>query len=145
MRAMKGFALLVGLWLLFNLVALPMWWGGVNAQEGPLALVQWVVLLGFVLIFIFDVVSALWLMTRLCWIRSGDKGRECERGWLLVLAFLAMVGLSGAKVMVDEIARETSLGRAQGEWVVLYVCLSIQLAYILAVFFQRSSGEETTS
>ncbi len=40
-----------------------------------------------------------------------------------------------AKVMVDEIASETPLGRAGGEWGILYACLILQLSYIVVILF----------
>ena len=67
---------------------------------------------------------------------------QSPEGWLLVLAVLAVAGMMGAKVMVDEIARETPLGGAAGEWVVLYVCLSLQLSYIIAALVQRPGSRE---
>lgn len=68
--------------------------------------------------------------------------------WLIfnMLALVATVGLAGAKVMVDEIARETPLGTAAGEWVILYICLTFQLAYILAfLVYRRPLGSKPGS
>jgi hypothetical protein len=145
MGALRWFALVAGIWLLFNLIAMPLWWGGVNASGGVLGAIQVAVLVGFVVILLFDVVSVGWLMTRLCWVQGDTPDQRCEKGWLLVLGFLAFIGLMGGKVMVDEIARETPLGAGGGEWVVLYVCMTIQAGYILGVFLQgrgkRSAGE----
>jgi len=44
--------------------------------------------------------------------------------------------MMGAKVMVDEIAMETPLGRDGVEWGILYALLILQLAYILVVLFR---------
>jgi hypothetical protein len=141
-RAMKRFALVVGILLLFNMVALPLWWSGVSVSGGFLGSIQLTILAGFIFILLFDLLSAGWVLTQICWVSEQGKEEGCQKGWLLVLAILALVGMMGAKVMVDEIARETPLGGAAGEWVVLYVCLSLQLSYIIAVLVQRSGSRE---
>ena len=111
---LRWFAALSGAWLLFNLVAMPLAWGGINAEGGGQWWVQLVILLGFVVIFIFDLVSAGMILTRACWLRGDLGGKRCESGWLVVLAALGVVGLAGAKVMVDEIGRETPIGWGVG-------------------------------
>jgi hypothetical protein len=140
---MKCFALVAGTCLAFNMAVMPFWWGGVSASGGFLGTVQLVILIGFVIVLLFDLLSIGWVLTRICWIPDLRREEGCQKGWLLVLALLAMVGMMGAKVMVDEIARETPLGGGAGEWVVLYVCLSMQLAYIIAVLLQPSSPPES--
>ena len=119
------------LWLLCNLVALPLAWGGINADGGVLAVVQAAVLLGFLFIFCFDVATLAWIT-----LRRSEPRLGARKLWLQALAVLALVGLAGSKVMVDEIARETPLGRAGGEWGVLYALLILQLSYILVVLFK---------
>lgn len=138
MGKMKWFGLVALLLLAFNLVVMPFWWGGSAASEGPLHLAQLAILFGFLYILLFDVVSAGYVLTRVCW-WVGGKGEEgCQKGWLLVLATLALVGMAGAKVMADEIGRETLMEMGPGgEWAVLYVCLGLQLAYLLAILVQR--------
>lgn len=138
MRAVKRSALVAGLYLLFNMVAMPLWWGGVSATGGVRGGIQLTVLIGFVYILLFDLISTGWILTRVCWLRPERMDEGCQQGWLVVLAVLALVGMMGAKVMVDEIGRETPLEMgAAGEWAILYVCLSLQLAFIAAVLFQR--------
>ncbi|MFC1790886.1 hypothetical protein ACFL0I_00245 [Gemmatimonadota bacterium] len=144
MSAMKWFALVAGLWLLFNMAAMPPGWGGVSATSGALWGVQMSILIGFVFIFLFDLFSAVWILVGSCWRRESRPEEACQSGWLLVLAVLALIGLMGAKVMVDEIARETPFGGAGGEWVILYICLTLQLAYILGVLFHQR-GERPAS
>jgi hypothetical protein len=120
-----------GLWLLFNLVALPLAWGGVSASGGTLGAIQLLILLGFLLVLVFDLVSLAWVSLR----GKAQMGGETAGG-LVVLGVLALIAMMGAKVMVDEIARETPLGGAGGEWGVLYACLILQLSYILGVLFR---------
>jgi len=140
-RAVQRSALVAGLYLLFNMVAMPLWWGGYSASGGFRGGIQLTILIGFVYILLFDLISTGWILTRVCWLREERRDEGCQQGWLVVLAVLAIVGLMGAKVMVDEIGRETPLDMgAAGEWVILYMCLSLQLAYIAAVLFQRSGS-----
>lgn len=138
MKTMQRFSLVALFYLLFNMVAMPLWWGGVSATEGFREAIQLTVLAGFVYIILFDLISTGWIMTRVCWIKGSGREEGCQKGWLLLLATVALVGMMGAKVMVDEIARETPLGGGGGEWVILYVCLGLQLAYLLALVFQAS-------
>lgn len=137
MKLLKWSAAVAIVWLLFNVIAMPLWWGGFSASGGFREGAQLAILLGFAFILLLDLVSTGWVLTRVCWIQIGKVEEGCQRGWLLVLAVLALVGLMGAKVMVDEIARETPLGGAGGEWAILYICLGLQLAYLVALFFQK--------
>jgi len=115
---------------------MPLAWGGVNASGGLRGAVQEAILVGFALVFLFDLISLAWVsLTR----RTG-KAKE-PPGVLLVLGALALVALMGAKVMVDEIARETPLGGAGGEWGVLYAALILQLSYIILVFSRAKAGK----
>lgn len=135
---MKRSALVAGFYLLFNMVAMPAGWGGVSSSGGTLGALEITILAGFLYILLFDLVSAGWVLTRVCWTEEGVREEGCQKGWVLVLGVLAMAGLMGARVMVDEIGRQTALGKgAGGEWAVLYVCLGLQLAYIAAVRLQR--------
>jgi len=143
-RTIKGLSLIGGIWLVFNLFAMPLGWGGYSASEGPRGVVQLSILAGFVYVLLFDLLSIGYFLTRVCWIRGEGMEEGCQKGWLVVLAVLAVVGLMGAKVMVDEIARETPLGRGGGEWVVLYICLGLQLAYLAAAAFHRPSLPPST-
>jgi hypothetical protein len=128
-RPMFWFAAIAGLLLLFNMVAMPLAWGGVNAERGLLGTIQMLILLGFLLILLFDLVSLVWA------VRLGKaRGAAGPAGGLIILGCLALIGMMGAKVMVDEIARETPLGRGGGEWAMLYALLTIQLTYIIVVF-----------
>lgn len=137
-RSVFWFALLVGLWLIFNLVAMPLAWGGVDAEGGVLGAIQLAMLLGFVLVILFDLASIGWVA-----LNGRIRIRAGEVAGLLFLGGLALVGMMGAKVMVDEIARETPLGGAGGEWGVLYACLVLQLSYILTVMFRtKPKGSE---
>ena len=140
MNVLRWSALVATVWLVYNMVVIWAWWGGVNATEGIVGTLQVVVLVGFVYLLLFDLGSAVWILARSCWGRT-DGQEACEAGWLLVLAVMALVGLAGGKGMGDEIAREQPLGRAGGEWGILYILLTVQLAYGLGVLVK---GQERT-
>jgi hypothetical protein len=143
MKGVRWLGWVASLWLIFNMVAMPTAWGGANASGGLRGAIQLAIFLGFILILLFDLLSSGMILIRACWREGRVGGERCVSGWLLVLAFLALIGLAGAKVMADEIARETPLGGAGGEWVVLFICLTLQLAYLAAfLFFKPASPEE---
>jgi len=144
MKILRRSAAVATVWLLFNMVAMALWWGGFSASGGFRGGVQLAILAGFVFILLLDLVSTGWVLTRVCWIRAGGAEEGCQRGWLLVLGVLALVGMMGAKVMVDEIARETPLGGAGGEWVILYICLGLQLSYLVALISQKAGSSAAT-
>lgn len=124
-----------GIWLLFNLVAIPLAWGGINATGGILGAIQLAILLGFLLVLLFDLVSIGWLF------RRSREGGGSGLDPLHFFAAVALVSMMGAKVMVDEIARETPLNGAGGEWGMLYGLLIVQLAYIIVVMFRVMAKE----
>lgn len=142
MKGVRWLGWVASLWLLFNMVAMPTAWGGANASGGLRGGIQLAILIGFILILFFDLLSGGMILIRSCWREGTVGGERCVSGWLLVLAFLALIGLAGAKVLVDEIARETPLGGTGGEWVVLFICLSLQLAYLVAFLFSRPAARE---
>ena len=146
MRILRRSALVAGIYLLFNMAAMPLWWGGVSASGGFRGGMQLTILVGFVYILLFDLISAGWVLTRVCWVQQEDPEERCQKGWLVVLAGLAMIGMMGAKVMVDEIGRETPMNLGEGgEWGILYMCLGLQLAYIAAVLSQRTGSSDSGS
>lgn len=89
-----------------------------------------VILIGFLLVPVFNLVSLGWvivgtLQNRV--FRKGDMGT-------MALGVLCLILLLGEKVMADEIGREYSLGwEVVGEWIILYVFLVIQLLYDLVI------------
>ena len=55
----------------------------------------------------------------------------------LFLGMLCLILLLGEKTMADEIAREYRLGwDTLGEWIILYIMLSLQLLYNIIFFIQ---------
>ena len=88
--------------------------------------VEIVILIGFISIFLFNIASFLWVLTRL--LRAGEfSGLNIAT---LVLGAACLVLMFGEKVMADEIGREYLLGwEVLGEWIILYVFLAVQLVY----------------
>ena len=128
-------AAIAGLCLLFNFVAIPLGWGGINADGGILGAIQLAILVGFLVVLSFDILSLGWLLSKV-----DGNGKRGKTGGLIALGVLSLVAIQGAKVMVDEIAREMPLGRAGGEWGMLYAFLAFQLAYIIVVFSRAKPG-----
>jgi hypothetical protein len=117
--------------LVYNMVAMPIYKEQVFLERGTItAGGEMVILIGFVLVPIFDIVSLLWVLSR---IRQAQAVRKRDMG-VLALGTLCLILLAGEKVMVDEIGREYLLGwEVVGEWIILYVFLVIQLLYNVVI------------
>jgi hypothetical protein len=124
--------------LVFNMAAIPIFQEQLFVRRDPLFAVGWVILGGFGLVLMFDIAYA----ARTALIpdsaearakRSRAAGRaEPFSSEMLGLAVGCIIALAGAKVMVDEIGRETLLGwETIGEWILLYTCLTVQLTFII--------------
>ena len=102
-------------------------------ERQTLAGVEIFILIGFGLILLFDILSFLWILLR---VRHSQNAVIADRATLL-LGFLCLLLLIGEKVMIDEIGREYRLGLGvRGEWIALYVGLTIQLIYNLVILLQ---------
>lgn len=116
--------------LAYNIAAIPIYKDHVFLERGSInTFWEMLILIGFIFVFLFNIVAILWLSLRLrhAATRRGDIGT-------LALGVLCLVLLLGVKVMVDEISHEYSLGReVAGEWIILYVFLAIQLVYNIKV------------
>lgn len=119
--------------LVFNMLGILTHKRQVFFEQEIISGVEIVILIGFGLVLVFDVTSLLWGLLRLCQPGRVSIGAIAT----LVLGVLCPFLLLGEKVMVDEIAREYRLGwEVLGEWIILYVLLTIQLIYNLVVFLQ---------
>ena len=107
---------------------------------GPIV-IELVMLIGFGLVFLFDLVSIAWFAARLR-TRVHESTRDATTAmaaarWepaILALGILCLVLMMGEKVMVDEIGREALLGwKTGGEWIILYAMLVTQLVYNIIV------------
>jgi hypothetical protein len=117
--------------LVFNMVAIPVYKDQVFLQRGTLNPgVEMVILIGFALVLLFNIVSLSWVSRR---IRQAQGVRKGEWG-VLALGALCLILMAGEKVMVDEIGREYLLGwEVLGEWIILYAFLAIQLVYNVVI------------
>ena len=95
--------------------------------------VEIVILIGFGLILLFDIVSALWILLR---IRQSEKVILFDKA-TLILGTTCLFLFIGEKVMIDEIGREYVLGwEVLGEWIILYIFLTTQLIYNIVILLQ---------
>jgi hypothetical protein len=126
-RAAFGLAILCTGFLIFIMVAMPIYREQVFLERGTITIGgEMVILIGFVLMLIFDIVSLPWVLLR---IRKAQADRTRDMG-ILALGAVCLILIAGDKVMADEISREYLLeSEVIGEWIVLYVCLAIQLLY----------------
>jgi hypothetical protein len=134
--------------LLYNMAAIAVYRKQIFLERGTLSGVELVILAGFVLVLLFDIASFLWVFCRVC--HPAQKAAAADKA-LLAFGALCIMLLCGEKTMVDEIGREYLLGwEMLGEWIILYVFLTTQLAYNLAVILRlfrvrrtREDGEST--
>jgi hypothetical protein len=126
-RAAFVLAILCTGFLFFNMVALPIFKKQVFLERDTItAGGEMAIIIGFVLVLIFNIVSLLWVSLR---IRKPQAIRKRD-GWVLALGALCLILLLAEKVMADEIGREYLQGwEVVGEWIILYVFLAIQLLY----------------
>ena len=113
--------------LVCNMVAMPIYKEQVFLERHTITTGgEMVILIGFALVPIFNIVSLLWVSSRMRLVQAIRK-RDMA---VVALGVLCLILLAGDKVMVDEIGREYMLGwEVVGEWIILYVFLAIQLLY----------------
>ena len=123
--------------LAFNMLGIPIYKEQVFFERQTLASVEIVMGIGFGLVLLFDVASLLWVLLRLRQSESGSIGDKAT----LMLGVLCLFLFIGEKAMVDEIGREYLLGwEVLGEWIILYIFLTIQLIYNLVILVQLFRG-----
>ena len=119
--------------LVYNMLATLIYKEQIFFEREIFSNVEIVILIGFSLILLFDIVSLLRVLLRLRQsqeVVTGDKAT-------LILGALCLILLLGEKAMIDEIGREYLLGwEVLGEWIILYVFLTTQLIYNLVILLQ---------
>ena len=96
----------------------------------PLAMLDLVILLGSIFILLFNIVSLFWFGRE--HFKSGKS--RASNLFLFGIGVLCTVMMMAEKVMADEIAHETVSGwKIQGEYLMLYGMLLIQLVYNLLI------------
>ncbi len=133
-RAAFALAILCTGWLVFTMVAMPIYKEQVFVDRGTISTGgETAILIGFIVVLIFNIVSLVWVSSRL------RKAQAVHMGDLGVLGLGAfcLILLVGEKALVDEIGREYLLGwEVVGEWVILYVSLAIQLLYNVLILLR---------
>jgi hypothetical protein len=119
--------------LLFNMVAIVRYRQQVFFERGTLSAIELLMMFGFGLVLLFNLISILWLLSRL-----RPPGHPNRRDIAIItLGVVCLFLLAGQKVMVDEIGRELLLGwEIRGEWIILYAMLITQLIYNLIVLLR---------
>lgn len=116
--------------LVYIMLAMPVYKQQLFIERKTFAVPGIVMLIGFGLILLFTIVSIIWFARQVQW---GRKVAAVDTVTLL-LGILCLIALVGEKVMVDEIGREFRLGwETRGEWIILYIGLSIQLIYNIVI------------
>ncbi|UCD38712.1 MAG: hypothetical protein JSW54_04325 [Fidelibacterota bacterium] len=112
--------------LAFNMVTIPFYREEVLINQGTFAPVEWIILAGFLLVILFDLLSVAWALFQV----ASQRGSPSRDLGALIWGILCLILLMGQKVMIDEIARETRLGwETIGEWIILYLAFLNQLLY----------------
>jgi hypothetical protein len=116
--------------LVFILIGIWVFRDRVFTIGNPLALVDMIMLVGMAFVLLFNVVSLFWLRRTLfkcTFSRATDS-------LLFGIGILCIVMMMTEKVMADDIAHETISGwRIQGEYLMLYGMLFLQLIYNLSI------------
>ena len=139
MRIPKSLLLTLGtlaaVLLVFNMVAIPLNREQVFIRQDTLSPVEGIILAGFLLVILFDLVSLFWVTYRLVLKKPSLLPDTIALVWGLVCVAM----LLGVKAMLDEIARESRLGwETTGEWIVMYIGLAVQLCYLLFMLLRAS-------
>ncbi|MBU1700862.1 MAG: hypothetical protein KJ970_12535 [Candidatus Eisenbacteria bacterium] len=125
-RLVFWFALASIAGLLFNIAAIPIHKELVLSVHGHLSNTEILMIFGFFLVFVFNLVSILWLTSE----SNRTRDRGARRIFGILFGVLCLVLLYGDKVMIDEIARAWRAGAGiAGGLSLMYLFLLIQLAY----------------
>ena len=116
--------------LVFILAGIWLFRDRVFVVGNPLALVDLTMLVGIGTVLLFNIVSIAWLSG----VRFKSAHGRTTDPILIGLGILCLVMMMAEKIMADEIAHETLAGWSiQGEYIMLYGMLVLQLIYNLLV------------
>ncbi len=102
--------------LIFIMLAQPLHRNEIFLRRDTVSAIEALMILGYLLLLIFNITSVTWSARRLTRIDNYTPGYAGA----LVFGVLCIVLLFGDKVMVDEIGRASILGRETlGEWIIL--------------------------
>lgn len=117
--------------LVYVVVALPLFRDDIFLERGTVTTGGELSVLIALLLVAFFFASICWLLLRRRQPQFGTTGQRV----LLILGFLCLLLFIGEKALVDEISHEYSAkSETVGEFVILYVCLTIQFMYSIAVW-----------
>lgn len=122
------------IFLIYIMLALIIYKEQVFIEQGTISTSEILMIIGFGIILIFNIVS----FCQLLWKSLKFGKTNINEKLILVLGGFCLLLLFGEKTMSDEIGHEYLLGwETSGEWIILYVFLTIQLFYnfiILRIF-----------
>jgi len=133
-------------WLVLNMILMPLNWDAVFVNKEITTGVEVFVLLGFLSILLFDLLVVPWVCLR----RYHHKSVSGLDSYLLIGSIACLFVLVTAKVMTDEVGRESRFGLGCcGEFAILNALLLIQIAYNVYFLFAykkrpRIHNERTT-
>lgn len=127
------------IFLIYIMLALVIYKEQIFIERGIISIVEIPIIIGFGLILLFNIVS----FSKLSWKFRKSGEMKISEKLTLILGGLCLLLLIGEKTMVDEIGREYLLGwETAGEWIILYIFLTVQLFYnlmILRIFLKNTS------
>ena len=145
--ALLALASVSALCLTFNIMTLAVLREEIMRYRAPPTALGWVMLGGFCIVFVFFACHVVWNVWRLHGLAGAPRRqRRANRAMpfgpgMLAFGIFSMILMAGAKVMVDEIGRETRLGwETTGEWIILFCCLTIQLIFIVLAIARLASS-----
>ena len=117
--------------LVYNMVAMPIYKEQIFLEQYIRTTnAELVILIGFVLLPIFNLASLFWVLLP-------SRRSHVARNGILALGALCLILMVGEKAMLDEIGREYQFeSEVVGEWIALYVGLAIQLLYNGVILWQ---------
>jgi hypothetical protein len=119
-------------WLALNMILVPLNWDAVFLNKELTTGVEIFLLLGFLSILLFDLLVVPWVCLR----RYHHESISGVESHLLVGSIACLFVLVAAKVMTDEVGRESRFGLdCRGEFAILYALLLIQIAYNVYFLF----------
>jgi hypothetical protein len=132
-----GLAIISTGFLMYNMLAIIIFREQVFIDKSNISVVEIPILIGFLILMLFDIISFLWMLSGFRYLKEGFARSKV----LLLLWVLCIISLLGTKVMADEIGREYLLGwEVIGEWIILYIFLTIHLTYNLLILFKSLRG-----
>jgi len=131
---------LSGIWLLTIMILAPLNWNVVFDDIETTSFVEIFMLFGLLLVILFDIAVVIWFITRYT-LRLPPFRNQFH---VLIGAVFCLFFLASAKVMADEVGRESRLGLvATGEFIILNILFGVQLGYnVFFVFVTRGKRME---